>query len=71
MWNGPLRPILGWSLLVVGLIGWILPIVPGWPFAIPGLVILAERYHWARKLLDWVKQKVGGTSAGGRDKRKP
>ena len=59
IWNGPLRPILGWSLVVLGIAGWILPIVPGWPFLIPGLVILAEQYHWAHRLLNWVKRKAG------------
>jgi uncharacterized membrane protein YbaN (DUF454 family) len=54
-----MRPVLGWVLLTVGIAGWMLPILPGWPFFIPGLVILAERYRWARRLLNWAKRKVG------------
>ena len=66
IWNGPLRPVLGWALVLLGIVGWLLPIVPGWPFLIPGLVILAERYSWARRMLDWVKRKVARRPAGDR-----
>jgi hypothetical protein len=31
---------------------------PGIPVMILGLVILAEHYHWARRMLAWVKRKA-------------
>jgi len=48
----------GIALVSLGLIGLILPIVPGWLFLVPGLVLLGERYDWARRLVSWAKQKV-------------
>ena len=32
---------------------------PGIPIMILGLVILAEHYHWARRMLHWVKENAG------------
>ena len=53
-----LRLITGWLLVLVGIAGLILPIMPGWVFLIPGLVILAERFTWAKRLLAWAKEKA-------------
>lgn len=55
-----LRTFLGFFLVVAGLI-LAIPGVPGpgLPVAFLGLVILAEHYHWARRLTEWVKRKVG------------
>ncbi len=51
--------MIGFSLLVVGLI-LAIPGVPGpgIPLIIFGLVILADHFEWARRLLDWVKRKA-------------
>jgi uncharacterized membrane protein YbaN (DUF454 family) len=46
----------GLALLIVGLAGWILPVIPGWPFVIPGLILLGEEFHWARRTLAWLKK---------------
>ncbi len=46
----------GSVLLAVGLLGWILPVIPGWPFVIPGLILLGEEFHWARRTLEWLKK---------------
>jgi uncharacterized protein YqgC (DUF456 family) len=46
----------GSALLIVGLAGWILPVIPGWPFVIPGLILLGEEFHWARRTLEWLKK---------------
>jgi hypothetical protein len=48
----------GFFLLFVGLI-LAIPGVPGPGIAvmIVGLVLLAEHYHWARRLLVWAKRK--------------
>jgi uncharacterized protein (TIGR02611 family) len=54
-----LRIMLGFLVLAVGLV-LAIPGIPGPGIAIMvvGLVILAEHYHWARRLLDWAKAKV-------------
>ncbi|HSB14395.1 MAG TPA: PGPGW domain-containing protein [Bryobacteraceae bacterium] len=59
-----LRPILGVSLVLVGIVGLILPVMPGWIFVIPGLVILGDYFPPVRRLLDWAKAKarIGHTS---------
>ncbi len=44
--------ILGSLLVLTGLAGWILPVLPGWLFMIPGLALLAGEFMWAQNLLD-------------------
>lgn len=48
----------GFALVFLGILGLILPVMPGWVFLIPGLVILSERYPRIRRLLDWARQKA-------------
>ncbi len=58
----PLRAILriasGIGLVIIGIIGLILPVMPGWIFLIPGLVILADYFPPVRRLVDWAKSKM-------------
>jgi uncharacterized protein YceH (UPF0502 family) len=49
----------GGLLLLVGLLGWFLPLMPGWPFVIAGLAILAGEFVWARRLLDQAREQLG------------
>ena len=42
-------------LVILGIIGLILPIMPGWVFLIPGLVILADYYPPLKRLVNWAK----------------
>jgi hypothetical protein len=49
---------VGVLALVLGLIGWFLPLMPGWPFVIGGLAILAGEFVWARRLLDGIRAKL-------------
>jgi len=58
-----LRIISGFLLVLVGIIGLIMPIMPGWIFLIPGLVILGEHFVWAKKLTEWAKRKAKGVIA--------
>ena len=53
-----LRITLGFLVLVAGVI-LSLPGVPGPGIAlvIVGLVILSDHYEWARRMLNWAKQK--------------
>jgi uncharacterized protein YqgC (DUF456 family) len=46
----------GILLILIGLVGLLMPIMPGWLFIIPGLVILAEYFHPIRRLVDWAKR---------------
>jgi hypothetical protein len=48
----------GVTLLLAGLAGLILPIVPGWLLIIPGLALLATEYVWAQRLLRIAKEKA-------------
>lgn len=59
-----LRITLGVVLVIVGIIGWLLPIVPGWPALIPGLVILSDYIPPLKRVLDKVKERVQQRKAG-------
>ncbi|MBI4462924.1 MAG: hypothetical protein HY653_08470 [Acidobacteria bacterium] len=52
-----LRLVAGIFLTVLGLLGLLLPILPGWIFLIPGLIILSAHFHWARRLLDYLRTR--------------
>lgn len=52
----------GLGLIFIGLIGLIMPIMPGWVFIIPGLLILAEYFPPIRRLVDWAKSKLEGAT---------
>lgn len=41
----------GWSMILIGVAGMILPIMPGIPFAAAGLLILSSEYVWAHQLI--------------------
>ncbi|HEU0119103.1 MAG TPA: PGPGW domain-containing protein [Bryobacteraceae bacterium] len=56
-WRAVLRIASGIGLLIVGIIGLILPVMPGWVFVIPGLMILADYFPPVKRLLDWAKAK--------------
>jgi uncharacterized protein len=45
----------GWILLVVGAAGLMLPVLPGVPLLIAGLVMLSADHRWARNCLRRVK----------------
>lgn len=57
------RIVTGIGLCLLGIIGLILPIMPGWIFLIPGLVILADYVPPIRRLLDWAKAKAARSKA--------
>jgi uncharacterized membrane protein YbaN (DUF454 family) len=52
------RIIAGFALVLIGIVGLIMPIMPGWVFIIPGLVLLADYFPPIRRLLDWARQKL-------------
>ena len=65
----PLRKIVeitaGIVLVVLGLIGGLIPVLQGWMFGIPGLILLAKHFKWAKRILAWAKKRWDGVKAGG------
>lgn len=53
------RIIVGLVLVFLGILGSLLPVIPGFVFLIPGLVILAEYFPPIRRVLEWAKAKAG------------
>ena len=52
-----LKISLGFILVMIGIIGGLIPIFQGWIFGIPGLIILANYFPPAKRLLIWGKNK--------------
>lgn len=52
-----LRLALGIGLVVLGVVGLILPVMPGWIFLIPGLLILGDYFPPIRRLVHWAKDR--------------
>ncbi len=50
--------IAGFALLLAGLAGLALPILPGWILIIAGLAVLGTEYIWARRMLDEAKKRA-------------
>lgn len=46
-------------MVLLGIAGLILPIMPGWIFLIPGLIILGDYFPPAKRLVDWLKARYG------------
>ena len=67
--NGWARKAGGWGLLVAGVAGCILPVIPGIPLLLAGLIILARDYAWARSALRKVKRKAVSMRRKARVKR--
>lgn len=51
--------IAGVAMVLVGIAGLVLPVVPGWLLIFSGLAVLASEFVWARTLLDTAKAKAG------------
>lgn len=54
------RIVFAFTLLILGIIGIILPLIPGWPLALVGLSILAAEYVWARRFLARIRRRGDG-----------
>lgn len=50
--------IVGISLLVLGVIGAVLPILQGWVFILAGLAVLSSHSRWAKMAMDWLKESA-------------
>jgi uncharacterized membrane protein YbaN (DUF454 family) len=58
------RIVLGICLILVGLVGLIMPVMPGWVFIIPGLVILGDYFPPVHRLLVWARRKLEENDPG-------
>jgi hypothetical protein len=63
--------ILGFTLVLGGLAGLVLPIVPGWLLIIPGLAILATEYVWAQRVLEEAKRRARAAAEKVRRRKPP
>ena len=66
MLRATIRITAGIVLLIIGIIGLLVPIMPQWPFIIPGLLLLGDYFPPAKRLhgyimskIEWGKQKAG------------
>jgi len=57
------RIICGFFMMAAGVAGWLLPFIPGWLLFIPGLILLSREFHWARRLLNWLRSRFRKESA--------
>lgn len=48
------RRIIGAICVVIGIIGLLMPVLPGWPFLIPGIALLGPRDPILRTLHFWI-----------------
>jgi uncharacterized membrane protein YbaN (DUF454 family) len=58
LWHRILHFVSGIGLVILGIIGLILPIMPGWVFLIPGLIILADFFPPIHRLVQWGKSRM-------------
>lgn len=58
-----LRIASGLGLVLLGIIGLVLPVMPGWIFLIPGLIILGDYFPPVRRLLGWAKGRLAAEMA--------
>lgn len=66
-----MRIAAGVGLILIGIVGLILPVMPGWVFIIPGLVILGDYFPPIKRLLDWAKAKLEAEKAKHFNKGEP
>jgi uncharacterized protein (TIGR02611 family) len=50
--------VVGSVLILVGIAGLALPVLPGWLLIIAGLAVLSTEYAWAERALDAAKRKA-------------
>ena len=48
--------VVGFALVVVGIAGLVLPILPGWALIISGFVVLSREYSWANSAVAFARR---------------
>lgn len=61
--NQTLRMVAGLVLIFIGILGVVLPVLPGWILILPGLGMLP--FLWARRLRRWIRAKIPGVPKQG------
>ena len=51
------RIAFGLLLVIIGIIGGLIPILQGWVFGIPGLIILSDYFPPLKKIVHWARNK--------------
>lgn len=46
------RIVAGTALMVAGVVGLVLPVLPGWLLIVPGLTLLSTEFRWAMRVRD-------------------
>lgn len=59
------RTVCGVTLLVAGVIGTLLPVIPGIPLFIAGAAVLGPDHRLIRPLTDWLKRRGWRARRGG------
>jgi uncharacterized protein len=49
--------VVGWTFILLGIVGLFLPILQGVLFLLIGLIILSSEYVWAHKLLERLRAR--------------
>ena len=62
---GILREASGFVLLVAGVIGLVVPIIPGIPLLLAGGLILAPKYPAVGRIIQRVRRGAGGQANNG------
>ena len=57
------RKVTGFSLLFLGAIGTVLPVLQGVLFLALGLFILRDQYTWAHRGMEWTRSRWPGPTA--------
>lgn len=63
--------IVGFVLVLGGLAGLALPILPGWLLIIAGLAVLGTEYTWAQRTLDTAKARAKQAANKVRRRKQP
>jgi uncharacterized membrane protein YbaN (DUF454 family) len=54
--------VAGWSLIALGVLGLVLPILPGMLLLLAGISVLSSEYVWAHKILQRLRGRFPGLS---------
>jgi hypothetical protein len=51
------RKAAGWSLMVLGVLGTVLPFLQGFLFLALGTFVLRDQYFWAHRGMGWIESR--------------